>query len=110
VVGGAHCKLDAECFKDVLAGLTGKLRASIRDELFHDSGMREYVVDKKVADLCACNLLARGDDIHCFYPRSTQMDTALKPSHSGRLVMKSVLMTWNGRDGTSFGMRETVGG
>jgi hypothetical protein len=48
----------------MLANLAGKLRASVRDELLHDSGVREDVADEKIAGFCACNLLTRRDNVH----------------------------------------------
>jgi hypothetical protein len=48
----------------MLANLAGKLRTSVRDELLHNSSVREDVADEKITGFCACNLLTRRDDVH----------------------------------------------
>jgi hypothetical protein len=50
----------------VLTDLASKLRAAVRDELFHDSSMEENIADEEVAGLCTHHLLARRDNVYRF--------------------------------------------
>jgi hypothetical protein len=52
----------------VLTDLAGKLRAAVRDELFHDFSMRKDVADEKIAGLCTCHFFARRNNIYRFIP------------------------------------------
>jgi hypothetical protein len=49
MVYSAHCGLDTKSLKGVLTDLASKLRAPVRDELLHNTGMQKHLADKEVA-------------------------------------------------------------